>query len=215
MRRWILAAALAAAAVLTAPTTARAGLVPVQVSVVPDGGMYRFTYAIVLPTDSVLRPGDYFTIYDFDGFVDGSQMASGSAYSPNWTFSASKTGPTPSGVAPDDNPDITNLTWKYTGAEINIDASVGLGNFWALSLYPDTTDSWFTASTGTSSGVPDHNVTPTIVPVPKAPGTPPPGVPEPTTLALAGLGLPFLVAFRWRNAHRARKAAVDSNAKRV
>jgi hypothetical protein len=159
--------------------------------------MYRFTYAIVLPTDAVLRPGDYFTIYDFDGFVPGSQMANGSPYSADWTFSASNTGPTPTGVAPDDNPGITNLSWKYTGAEINIDASVGLGNFWALSLYPDTTDSWFTASTGTSSGVSDHNITPTVVPVPKAPGPPPPGVPEPATLALAGLGLPLAGAARW------------------
>ena len=93
---------------------------------------------------------------------------------------------------PTDNASISNLSWTYTGAEINIDASIGLGNFWALSLYPDTTDSWFTASTGTSSGSTDNNITPTIVPVPKAPGNPPPGVPEPATLALAGLGLPFI-----------------------
>ena len=79
MRRWITATALAITAILTAPTAARAGLIPVQVSVLPEGGMYRFTYAIVLPTDSVLRPGDYFTIYDFDGYVAGSEMASGSA----------------------------------------------------------------------------------------------------------------------------------------
>ncbi len=78
MRRWMSAAALAVTAVLTAPTMVQAGLVPVQVSILPEGGMYRFTYAIVLPTDAVLRPGDYFTIYDFDGFVAGSQMASGS-----------------------------------------------------------------------------------------------------------------------------------------
>jgi len=196
MRLWIIATALAAFALLSAPAAARAGLVPVQVSVLPEGGMYRFTYAIVLPTDSVLRAGDYFTIYDFDGFVAGSQTSSGSIYSPNWSASASNTGPTPSGVLPTDNATIPNLTWTYTGAEINIDASVGLGNFWALSLYPDTTDSWFTAHTGTTSGLTDNNITPTVVPVPKAPGEPPPGVPEPATLALAGLGLPFLALAR-------------------
>jgi PEP-CTERM motif len=196
MRRWITAAVLAAAAILASPTPARAGLVPVQVSVTPDGGMYRFTYAIVLPTNAVLRPGDYFTIYDFDGFVPGSQMASGALSSANWSFSSPNTGPTPAHLAPDDNPGIPNLSWKYTGPEINIDASVGLGNFWALSLYPDTTDSWFTASTGLSTGQTDNNITPTVVPVPKAPGPPPPGVPEPATLALAGLGLP-LIGVRW------------------
>jgi hypothetical protein len=196
MRRWI-TAALVVTAVLTAPTAVRAGLVPVQVSVLPEGGMYRFTYAIVLPTDSVLRPGDYFTIYDFDGLVAGSQTSSGSAYSADWSASVTNTGPTPSGVLPTDSASISNLTWTYTGAEINIDASIGLGNFWALSLYPDTTDSWFTASTGTISGITDSNITPTTVPVPKAPGTPPPGVPEPATLALAGLGLPFIGLARW------------------
>jgi hypothetical protein len=196
MRRWILAAALAVTTVPAAPTPARAGLVPVQVSVLPEGGMYRFTYAIVLPTASVLRPGDYFTIYDFDGFVAGSEMASGSPYSADWSFSADNTGPTPGGTSPDDNSGIPNLSWTYTGAEINIDASIGLGNFWALSLYPDTTDSWFTASTGTTAGETDSNITPTTVPVPKGPSQPPPGVPEPATLALAGLGLP-LIGLRW------------------
>ena len=96
---------------------------------------------------------------------------------------------------PSDNATIPNLTWTYTGAEINIDASVGLGNFWALSQYPDTTSSWFTASTGSSTGETDENITPTTVPVPKAPD-PTPGVPEPATLVLAGLGFP-LIGARW------------------
>jgi hypothetical protein len=188
MMRRLLVAALTVAA-FAIPTTSRAGLVPVAVSITPEAGMYRYTYAIVLPTDAVLRPGDYFTIYNFDGFVPGSEMASGSPYSADWTFTATGLGPTPGGTMPDDDPAILNLSWKYTGPEINIDASIGLGNFWALSLYAETTDSWFTASTGSSSGQTDNNITPTTVPVPTAT---PPGVPEPTTLLLAGLGLPIV-----------------------
>jgi hypothetical protein len=198
MRR-LIAAALALAA-FAVPTTARAGLLPVQVSITPEAGMYRYTYAIVLPTDAVLRPGDYFTIFDFDGFVAGSEMSSGSAHSADWAFTASNVGPTPAGTIPDDSGSITNISWRYNGPEINIDASVGLGNFWALSLYGETTDSWFAASTGSTSGPADNNITPTTVPVPTRPGTPPPGVPEPATLLLAGLGLPLAAALRRRSA---------------
>jgi hypothetical protein len=197
MRRWI-TAAVAAAAVLTAQGPARAGLIPVQVSVTPDGGNYRYTYAILLPTDAVLRPGDYFTIYDFDGFVPESDMVSGTPDAADWSFAANLTGQTPAGVSPADNPAITNLTWQYNGEVLSLDASLGLGNFWAYSVYPDTTQSWFTASTGTSAGETDSNVTPTTVPVPTAPGEPPPGVPEPATVLLAGLGLPLAAALRRR-----------------
>lgn len=195
---WVAVAAIAAGLIL--PGVATAGLIPVRVSVTPDGGNYRYTYAVVLPTDSVLRPGDYFTIYDFDGFIPGSEMASGSLYSGFWSFAAPTVGPTPAGVLPSDDPAITNLTWTYHGPVIGIDSSVGLGNFWALSIYPDTKDSWFTASTGTTSGYVDNNITPTVVPVPRAPGTedPPPAIPEPAAWVLVGIGLPLAPLLRRR-----------------
>jgi PEP-CTERM motif-containing protein len=191
MRRWIIAIALAITAVLAAPGASQAGLIPMQVSIIPEGGMYRFTYAIQLPNESVLRPGDYFTIYDFDGYVTGSEMSDGAPSSPHWSFEASLTGTTPPGVLPEDNASIPNLCWTYNGPEINIDGSIGLGNFWALSIYGDATDSWFAASTGTSTGITDKNITPTICPVPARPENVP-TVPEPATLALVALGLPLI-----------------------
>jgi len=166
--------------------------------------MYRYTYAILLPTNAVLRPGDYFTIYNFDGFVPGSAVVDGTPYAANWSFATSNVGPTPAGVLPTDNPLIPNLNWTYNGAQLGLDSSLGLGNFWAMSLYPTTTDSWFTAQTGTVSGATDNNITPTTVPVPTAP---PPGVPEPATLVLAGLGLPLLALVRKRSIRNAKNAA--------
>ena len=160
--------------------------------------MYRFTYAIVLPTDSVLRPGDYFTIYDFDGFVAGSEMASGSPYSTDWSFTADHHRPDARRAScRRTTPAIPNLSWTYTGAEINIDASIGLGNFWALSLYPDTTDSWFTASTGTTAGETDNNITPTMVPVPTAPAPRRRRVPNRPRWLWPGWDLPLVGLARW------------------
>jgi hypothetical protein len=181
--RRFLTVALSAA---VASATVQAGLLPVAVTVSPDAGNFRWTYAIVLPTDSQIRSGDYFTIYDFGGLVPGTNNQPA-----GWEYSMSKLGPTPDRVNPDDNPTIPNLTWRYVGETLPT-GQIGLGNFWAISLYGTQTDSFFTASTHrTSDGRIDQNITETVVPVPTE-IPPPSGVPEPATLALAALGLPIL-----------------------
>jgi len=177
----MLSFSLLALLIATAPVDA--GLLPVQVSVLPDGGNSRWTYAIVLPTDSQLQSGDYFTIYDFGGLIAGSTTAP-----TGWSVSIANLGTTPDLLNPTDNGSIPNLTFTYSGATINT-GQTGLGNFWADSAFSSSTDSYFTARTHrTSDGRPDSNITETVVPVPTAP----PSLPEPTTLALAILGLPLL-----------------------
>jgi hypothetical protein len=164
-------------------------LLPVTVTITPEAGNFRWTYAIVLPTDSQLRSGDYFTIYDFSGLVSTSNDQP-----KGWGFAETMVGPTPTGLAPDDDPTIPNLTWTYTGPTI-ASGQIGLGNFWAVSQYGTQTDSFFTALTHrTSDGQTDANVTETVVPVPTAPNL----VAEPATLALAGLGLPLVGMLRVR-----------------
>lgn len=91
-------------------TTAQAGLLPVTVTVLPESGNYRWTYSIVLPTDSQLRSGDYFTIYDFGGMV-----ANSASHPEGWAYTETSRGPVPVGVEPDDNATLPNLTWTYTG----------------------------------------------------------------------------------------------------
>jgi len=192
-RRWVAAvcAGLAVGGLLGGGPSVQAGLLPVSVSVNPEAGNFRWTYAIVLPTDSQLQSGNFFTIYDFRGFVADSVVTPA-----NWEFTLANVGPTPELVRPEDDPTLPNLSFRYTGPTIDA-GQTGLGNFWAVSTFGNKTDSFFTAQTNrTSDGLIDTNITTTNVPVPVASPEPPPAVPEPGTLALAGIGLPLYGLFR-------------------
>jgi hypothetical protein len=208
-RTWItrlFVAAAAAAGVAVVPTPAAAGLLPVSVSVQPEAGNFRWTYSVVLPSDMKLQAGDYFTIYDFGGYVEGSGSVSSpypdSSATRFWSFSTSMVGPTPDRLNPQDNPEIPNLTWTYNGPTIPA-GQLTLGNFAATSLFQESQVSFFTAQNPRAAGGEiDKNITETLTPTGTTP-TPTPGVPEPTTLVLAGLGLPLIgAARRFRNRNK-------------
>ncbi|HEX4614217.1 MAG TPA: PEP-CTERM sorting domain-containing protein [Urbifossiella sp.] len=178
--------ALVALAALLAPIPAAAGLIPTKVSVTPEGSNSLWMYAVMLPSGSMLKAGDYFTIYDFAGLVTGTTNQPA-----GWALTTALVGPTPVRLGPDDNPAVMNLTWTYTGPDYS-PGQTGLGNFMAASQYGASGDGFFTAITHLSGGTrTDSNITETVVPVPA-----PPGVPEPTTLVLAGLGLPLAALAR-------------------
>jgi hypothetical protein len=173
-----------AALTLTATPDARADLLPVATGIVPEGSNFRFQYGIVLTTDSYIKTGDYFTIYDFAGFVPGSAQAPA-----GWTFTEALIGKTPGNVNPNNDPTLPDLTWTYSGPTIV--GPKGLGNFSALSTFDDTTYDSFAARTHRAvDGHVDSNITDAQVPVPTAPS------PEPATLLLLGLGLPVAGAAR-------------------
>lgn len=180
-----------------AAAPARAGLIPNKVTTAPESGMTRWTYNVVVTSDLYVSTGDYFTIYDFAGAVDGQTLTPD-----KWTMRAENKTVIPpryGSVTANDDPNVPNYTFTYTGTK-PIFGSAGLGNFSFLTPYSAQADSVFTSvnhrqDSGTNEPDPqEFTLTPTIVPVAAAGAT----TPEPGTLLIAAAGLPLVGLWRRR-----------------
>lgn len=146
--------------------TARADIIPTLFSTTPSGSNFTWDYSGIVTANQTVTTGDYFTIYDFGGYVAGSAVAPA-----GWTVSVQLLGTTPSDVNPTDNPSLYNLTWTYTGTTPIVgDASLG-SQFTANSTYSDATRANFTAqatrSDGAQAGTKVDNIGMVDVPVPE------------------------------------------------
>ncbi|HLV79602.1 MAG TPA: hypothetical protein VKT32_04945 [Chthonomonadaceae bacterium] len=109
---------------------ARADIVPQTPSVTTNlEGGYTWTYNVQLANGDLIKSGNFFTITDFTGFVPNSNFQP-----QGWVFSSAGVGRLPAGFHVDDNPNVPDLTWTYTGSAIG-PGPAPLGNFGAISLY--------------------------------------------------------------------------------
>lgn len=146
--------------------TARADIIPTLFSVTPTGSNFTWDYTGIVTSNQTVNAGDYFTIYDFGGYVAGSAVAPA-----GWTVSVSLLGLTPSDVLPADDPSLFNLTWTYVGTNPIVgDSSLG-AHFTAVSTFQDPTRDNFAAqatrSNGPQAGTKVDNIGMIDVPVPE------------------------------------------------
>lgn len=154
---------------------ARAGVYASDVDVTAEGSHFAWTYTMNIRWYERIRSGDFFTIYDFAGFLPGE----GVDMPTNWTYSTEMLGQTPNGEAVTDDAGIPNVTFTYNGRR-SIFALGPVGEFTMRSRYGDETEGEMASDTTTALF--NINLTDTnSVTVPD--------VPEPTTLALGAMGL--------------------------
>jgi hypothetical protein len=220
LRSWKFGVAVALAAL---GGTAQAGLLPLTATAVPDGDSFRYTYGVMLTSNSTLQKGDQFVIYDFNGLIEGSNQQP-----VGFDFNTVKVGGNPGRTVPNDNPEMPNLVWTYTG-DTPLVGQIGLGNFSALSTKPEasvTTDFVSRTQVEDPNGEvrDEDNITHTKAPSgtepdqPPSDGTPPGDnptpvvqppsvVPEPSSMILLACGLPLVAGAR---ALRGRRKTVEA-----
>ncbi len=162
---------------------------------------YRYS-ALVQPTTTLRGLGQvafpqFFTIYDFNGYVPGSARVDASLAG---IFSVSPTTLTPSTIneALINTPGIPDITFVYIGSE-NVATNTLFTGFSARSIYgPGTELSDYSSVSTLALGNSEAQSTSKVL-VPQfgaMPSGDPAAVPEPMTMGLLGSGLGALILFK-------------------
>jgi hypothetical protein len=205
-------AAFVVISTMMASALANAALIPTLISgPIAASGNFAYNYQVDLLPDESLNPtgtmgvtcptpgtslvqcsptGTFVTIYDIQGFVGASVSLAG------WGVTHQLTGTTPSTLIPTmlDDPTLTNVTFFYTGSEVDAFGSeISMTGFQIVSSINGDVKGNFsfqaTIDTGRQSGDTDQGDG--AVPVPGN-ATSPATSPEPASMALWGGGLILL-----------------------
>ena len=108
---------------LAAAGAAQADIIPTLTasSPVKVGNFYEYIYTATLAADQELQTGNYFTIYDFQGFDHFGTLGAG------FSGATALLGKTPSQVIPVDDPMVLNATFTYNGPTLNEPNNGGQG----------------------------------------------------------------------------------------
>ena len=127
------AGALLLLGTMSAPSAARAGFTISLDPGSPTGaGPFTYAYTASIPTGDQISAGDFFRIYDFNGYVPLSIAAPA-----GWSATIATSNPTPPPnviLSHGDDPAIPNLIFTYTGAAPIVGAA-SIGGFTAQSTF--------------------------------------------------------------------------------
>ena len=164
-------------------------------TITSTAGGFAYTYPIVLSSTETLVSGDYFTFFDVNGLIAGSEVAP----SENWTASSALIGPIAVGAFSSspttDSYSVPNVTFTYSGLDV-VGSPTPLGSFGFSSIYGlgTTLESFSAVANDTANGVANSNATHYVGPT---------AVPEPATtvpFVIGGLALLGLVVRKTRRA---------------
>jgi hypothetical protein len=140
---------LAAAAVLCTAGGAHAAIIPVLMTVTPEGDLFRYTYQGSLAGDQGLTQGSKLVIFDFAGFAGGFQAPTGFTATTQLASGLSAPGQA-------DDPGVANLVFTWNGPDFQTTggpfAPVQFNGLSALSTFDSRGLDGFASLAVTNSG---------------------------------------------------------------
>jgi hypothetical protein len=177
---------LTATALIGLSSAAHASFIPVLDTITPVGTDFEFSYSATLAGDTGMIQDNLLVIFDFGGYVDGSISAG--IYASDIDAFVELTSPLTLPPGYDDDPNIVNLVFKWTGAPFNSAGGpfqdVDFAGLTARSINSDVRIDAYsgitTMNNGAAGGLSAFNQGPVAVPVPE---------PSTAVLVILGLGL--------------------------